>query len=54
MKSTILEAFECKGFTVLDCAKGGYLLRSDKELTANIAIDRRSALYLREAVVSLY
>ena len=55
--ATILEAFGCKRFTVLDCAKGGYLLRSDEELTANIAIDRRGALYLCEAavtVVSLY
>ena len=36
---------------MLDCAKGGYLLRSDEELTANIAIDRRGALYLCEAAV---
>lgn len=51
VKGAILETFGCKGFTVLDCAKGGYLLRSDKELTANIAIDRRGALYLCEAAV---
>ena len=36
---------------MLDCAKGGYLLKSDEELTANIAIDRRGALYLCEAAV---
>ena len=33
VKNTILKAFGCKGYTVLDCAKGGYLLRSDEELT---------------------
>ena len=48
VKGAILKTFGCKGFTVLDSAKGGYLLRSDDELTANIAIDRRGALYLCE------
>ena len=51
VKGAIFETFGCKGFTVLDYAKGGYLLRSDEELTANIAIDRRGALYLCEATV---
>lgn len=51
VQSAILETFGCKGFVMLDCAKGGYLLRSDEELTANIAIDRRGALYLCEATV---
>ena len=52
VKNTILKVFGCKGYTVLDCTKGGYLLRSDEELTANVAIDRRGALYLYEQVVS--
>ena len=45
------DAFQCKGFTVLDSAKGGYLLRSGEELTANFAIHRRGALYLCEVAV---
>ena len=51
VKGVILETFGCRGFTMLDCAKGGYLLRSDEELTANIAIYCRGALYLCEAAV---
>ena len=53
VKNTILKAFGCKGYTVLDCAKGGYFLRSDEELTANVAIDRRGALYLCETAVTV-
>ena len=48
VKGAILKTLRCKGFTVLNSAKGGYLLRSDEELTANIAIDRRGTLYLCE------
>ena len=45
----ILAAFGCKDFSILECAKGGYLLRAeDKELTSQLAIDRRGALYLCE------
>ena len=49
VKHVILDSFGCKGYTVLDCAKGGYLLKTNDELTANAAIDRRGALYLCEA-----
>ena len=42
-------AFKCKEFTILECAKGGYLLKSgDTVLTGQLAIDRRGALYLCE------
>jgi hypothetical protein len=49
VRDVILAAFGCKDFVILECAKGGYLLRSeDKELTSTLAIDRRGALYLCE------
>ena len=49
VKNKILAAFGCKGFSVLECANGGYLLRAaDEELTSQLAIDRRGALYLCE------
>lgn len=51
VKGAILDKFRCKAFTVLDCSKGGYLLKSNEELTADIAIDHRGALYLCEAAV---
>ena len=44
VKGVILDAFQCKGFTVLDSAKGGYLLRSGEELTANFSIDTSTLL----------
>lgn len=48
VKEKILEGFGCKDF-ILECAKGGYLLRAaDVELTSHLAIDRRGALYLCE------
>lgn len=50
VKNTILKVFGCKGYTVLE---GGYLLTSDEELTANVAIDRRGALYLCETAVTV-
>ena len=49
VRDVILAAFGCKDFSTLECAKGGYLLRAeDKELTSQLAIDRRGALYLCE------
>ena len=48
VKDVISGTFGCTAFTVLQSAKGGYLLRSDEELTAKIAIARRGALYLCE------
>ena len=33
---------------MLDCVKGGYLLKNDQQLTSSMAIDRRGALYLYE------
>lgn len=51
VKRVILDSFGCKGFSVLDYAKGGYLLKTSDELSANTAIDRRGALYLCEATV---
>lgn len=51
--AVILAAFGCNDFTILECVKGGYLLRAeDKELTSQLAIDRRGALYLCETSVS--
>lgn len=48
-KREILRVFKCKDFIVLDCAKGGYLLKAkDKPFTSQMAIDRRGALYLCE------
>ena len=54
VKGKILAAFSCEDFTLLECAKGGYLLKAkDKELTSQLAIDRRGALYLCEKSVRL-
>ena len=46
MKKAIVDKFGCKGFAVLDCIKGGYLLKNDQQLTSSMAINRRGALYL--------
>lgn len=51
VKHSILKSFGCRDFEVLDCAKGGYLLKSSDELTASLAIDRRGALYLCEGTL---
>ena len=49
IKDIILSTFKCADFTILECAKGGYLLKStDIELTSQMAIDRRGALYICE------
>ena len=50
VKNKILSTFECDDYTILECAKGGYLLKRDnnEELTSHQAIDRRGALYLCE------
>ncbi|KAF3980599.1 MAG: hypothetical protein HFP76_01265, partial [Methylococcales symbiont of Iophon sp. n. MRB-2018] len=50
IKAKIVAAFKCTSFKVLECAKGGYLLKAaDEELTSQLAIERRGALYLYEA-----
>ena len=50
VNKAIVDKFGCKGFAVLDCVKGGYLLKNDQQLTSSMAIDRRGALYLYETV----
>lgn len=48
VKENIKRAFGCEKFITLDVAKGGRLVKSDKDLTAQVAIDRRGAVYLCE------
>lgn len=52
VKGKILTTFGCEDFILLECAKGGYLLKAkDRILTSQLAIDRRGALYLCEKSV---
>ena len=48
VKKSIKRAFGCEKCITLDVAKGGRLVKSDKDLTAQVAIDRRGAIYLCE------
>ena len=45
VKNKILNEFRCNDFTVLECSKGK-LSKTTEELTAQLAIARRGALYL--------
>ena len=49
VKNIILATFGCEDFIILECAKGGYLLKADDQvLSSQMASDRRGALYLCE------
>ena len=49
VREKILLAFKCTSFEYLECAKGGYLLKAiGQNLTSQLAIERRGALYLCE------
>ena len=46
VKMKILEAFQCDGFSLLECVKGRLRRADNVELTGHQAISRRGTLYL--------